>query len=1388
MQFLTRLTKWIFRFAAYLVVTMIALLLAAILLGGFTSLGGRIASEWLATLVSSPDRTVTISDPGALLSGELRIDTITISDTKGTYAEIRGLEIDWSPSALLSGSFDAERVSAAAVDINRRPVPTKHKAPASESGFKLPVRVNIGSLRLPRISLANDVVDRQVTFSLTGAIRADEQEIVANLNAQRSDLPEARIAADLLFAPAGDRLRLKAEIREPKGGIVAGMLRLADAPALDITIDGDGPLSDWRGELTADVDGRRTVSVLAAHQLLPESTRHISLKGSGRFDAILPPIFRTPFSGLTEIDIAANIGPSGRIDIGAGKITTGNLLLSASGQFDPAGDNNLKASLASVSGPIHLGWTSGEDQVKAAITGVTVAVTGPAAAAQIDMEAVLQSFKTTQGELGGITVSARSSAFDLASRTGTLDTTVSISASRLTDPTLDRTLRAPMTIKAPVAVMADTITFDGTTIESASIGGKLDGTYSPGDRTLSSRFQLFAVPDVLPAAVAGKFTGTIGFSGDLTYAQPRDITLDNLVVTSDTLDATGNLSLDAEDRLSMQLEGRLADIGRILPNTSGSAGFSLSAAGPLNKLRGQAVLKTDEATVVGRPIENLVMELDGTADRQAPQATVKVSGSLDGQPISGNAELVSANGNTGIPALSIEVGPNHLTGSISLSSELAPAGELSFDFPDIGLLAALGGQRAGGDLKGKLTLKDRGGRMAADIVASGTGLNRDNMVVTTPDIRLSVTDVIAFTAEGTIRAQSVAAGSNRLENPVLAFARAGTRTEFSLDARYDGAPLAAEGDIAETTEGLGISLKSLSVSPRGIALKLAESASILITGGKAVIRSAAIAADGGMITLDGSAGGTLDLSVDLRNLPAALASTFAPGLSPEGTISGKVIVAGTASAPVASYTLGWTNAAVAQTRSVGLNAFNVSAEGKFATDSLTIDTRMTGADGAVLTGGGSLALSGDKVIAMRFQGNLPFGILSGLLSRQGLLMEGAADVGIAVSGTLGKPSISGKLETQGARLVDVRRNMAIEGLAASLALDGNRATVSGLTGKLASGGTISGTGSIHILTAGMPADIAIKLSDAVYIDGTLFHTTASGTLALRGPLLTAPILSGAIELTKTSITVPEKLPASLAELNIRHKNAPADVRAQMTTLTRTESHGTMSTVALDLKVSSPSRVYVRGRGIDAELGGALTIRGTSANPEVSGAFTMRRGRLTILTKRMEFTSGTITFGGGLIPLLDLVATTTSGSTTITVTLSGFADNPQVAFSSSPALPQDEILAQLIFGQSMSRLSALQIAQLADAASQLAGGKTSLFGTLRNAVGIDDLDITTDEKGQAQFSAGKYLNDRTYLELEQGVDGKGRAIINLDIGRGVKLKGEAGGDGSGGAGIFYEKEY
>ena len=428
---------------------------------------------------------------------------------------------------------------------------------------------------------------------------------------------------------------------------------------------------------------------------------------------------------------------------------------------------------------------------------------------------------------------------------------------------------------------------------------------------------------------------------------------------------------------------------------------------------------------------------------------------------------------------------------------------------------------------------------------------------------------------------------------------------------------------------------------------------------------------------------------------------------------------------------------------------------------------------------------------MRFSGTLPFSLLAARLAEEGFILTGNAAVELSLSGVATAPVIAGTVSTSGARLVDVRRNLAVNDIAARVSLDGNQATVQQMTGMLASGGRISASGTVGVAPgSNYPANLAVQLGDITYVNGTLVTADVAGDLTVTGPLLSAPVVGGALRVSTAGITIPEKLPASLSEIDIQHRNAPRDVTA-MNRQVHKDAGGDSagSGIGLDLTIDAPSRIFARGRGINAELGGNLTIRGTSANPAVSGAFTLRRGRLEILARRLEFSRGTIGFGGGLVPALDLMANTTAGSTEISVTIAGLASNPTVNFASSPALPQDEILAQLIFNRSMSKLSAVQIAQLAAAVSQLSGGRSgSLLEGLRSQLGVDDLDITTDSEGRAQLSVGKYLNDRTYIELKQDPEsGGGKAVINLEVGRDVKLRGEAG-SGGGAAGIFYEREY
>lgn len=1387
MQLLKRLIKHALRIVALVFGGALFVGVAIFLIAGFTAAGGNFVARQVAAVLSTPDRRITIENAGPLLGGELRVGAIALADTEGRYAEIRDLAMDWSPLDLLGGRLTASRFAAASVRIDRPPVTTAVPAETDGSGFSLPVELDIGAIDLPRVELGAALATRDMLLSVTGAGQAVSERIAAQIAIKRADAPEAGVTADLVYAPADNRLRLTGELNEPQGGMVAGLLKLPGAPALRIGVDGDGQLNDWKGTVTADVGGQPTLAVEATHRLAA-GLRSITARGGGRFDALLPPTVRSLFDGETLIDLAASIDRNGAVTIETGNVATAALDLAASGRYDPKGNNDLKARLVAKTGPLPISWKSGENTTSAAIESLSLAISGPARSAALDLKARLATLAHPQGELSGVNVAVASNTFDLSTRTGPLAATIAVAGGALANPELDRIVKAPLTVKAPLSIASDSLAFDGATIESPTIGGTASGRYGLETKALETTFELFAVPAVLPDSLAAKFEGMIGLSGKLDYALPRQIALSNLKITTGLGDVTGSANLAADDTLVADLKGHIVKLEALAANISGSADFALTATGPLDALAAKLFLRSENAVAAGRKLEDLSVEIAGTADRTAPKGTLRMSGKLDGQPIEGTAELVAEGGRSAIPALTIAVGTNRIEGALAFSPAFLPSGKLTFDLPEVGLLAALAGQTAAGDLKGDILLTESDGRLSADVKASGSALTRDTLSVIEPKIGLSISDLARFSAEGTITASAVSVGNNRVEALKLGFTREGSNTAFSLDGRYDGAPLVARGRLEQDAGAMRIALDQLSAAPRRIPLKLAKPAAVRVANGKVDVETATITAGSGTVDIKGGAGETLDLVATLRNLPASLASAVAPSIAPEGAISGDITIKGTPAAPVVTYNLDWANAAAAPTRSAGLEAFSITAKGDFRDGRLSLDGRASGQSGLALSGGGTLALSGDRPIAMKFSGNLPFAALNGLLGRQGFVLEGKANADVTLSGGLGKPQITGTVRTAGARLIDVRRNLAIEELTATVTLEGNRASVTGLAGKLASGGRISGGGTIDILSPGMPADIAITLDKAVYVDGTMVASTADGQLTLKGPLLSAPVLAGTVNLSKTAITIPERLPTSLSELDIKHRNAPGKVQTQMARITKTERHGSQSTIGLDLTVSSPTQIFVRGRGIDAELGGTVSVTGNAQSPNVAGAFQLRRGRLSVLTKRMQFTSGTITFGGGLIPILDMEATTTSGSATITITISGFANDPTVSFSSSPALPQDEILAQLIFGQSMSRLSALQIAQLADAAAQLAGGRsTSLFEALRSTLGVDDLDISTDETGQAKVSAGKYLNDRTYIELQQGGTGQTKAVINLDIGRGVKLKGEAGAEGAGG-GIFYEKEY
>ena len=201
------------------------------------------------------------------------------------------------------------------------------------------------------------------------------------------------------------------------------------------------------------------------------------------------------------------------------------------------------------------------------------------------------------------------------------------------------------------------------------------------------------------------------------------------------------------------------------------------------------------------------------------------------------------------------------------------------------------------------------------------------------------------------------------------------------------------------------------------------------------------------------------------------------------------------------------------------------------------------------------------------------------------------------------------------------------------------------------------------------------------------------------------------------------------------------------------------------------------------------LTGPVVNIQPVGAFELIRGRLSILGQRITFDEGTVTLVGDLDPFLNFVARSSGRDITVFITVSGRVSDLKVEFSSQPELPQDEVLARLIFNRGLNELSPFQIAQLAAAAAELAGGSdTSLVGNLRAATGLDDLDVVTDSEGNAALRAGRYITDNVYLGVEAGAKGTTKGTINLDITENLKARGGVGSDGDSSLGVFYERDY
>ncbi len=172
------------------------------------------------------------------------------------------------------------------------------------------------------------------------------------------------------------------------------------------------------------------------------------------------------------------------------------------------------------------------------------------------------------------------------------------------------------------------------------------------------------------------------------------------------------------------------------------------------------------------------------------------------------------------------------------------------------------------------------------------------------------------------------------------------------------------------------------------------------------------------------------------------------------------------------------------------------------------------------------------------------------------------------------------------KLVGVRLQARLQNSnAAQLSLDGN----------LASGGSVSARGSVG-LTTGFPAQIDMKLQSAKYTDGETFSTSVDGTLTITGKLTDGALLTGNLALGKTAITIPETLAAQSKLVDVEHVGQSAKTGLTLARIERikrkSKSAVGSSALRMDVSIVAANQIFLRGRGLDAELAGRVRLVGT----------------------------------------------------------------------------------------------------------------------------------------------------------------------------------------------------
>ena len=375
--------------------------------------------------------------------------------------------------------------------------------------------------------------------------------------------------------------------------------------------------------------------------------------------------------------------------------------------------------------------------------------------------------------------------------------------------------------------------------------------------------------------------------------------------------------------------------------------------------------------------------------------------------------------------------------------------------------------------------------------------------------------------------------------------------------------------------------------------------------------------------------------------------------------------------------------------------------------------------------------------------------LWGLFGPEGQVLRGKLDGDVRVSGTLNRPLMTGGFSMAEGGYEHGETGLRLQNITARAEFNERSARITEFSADDGQAGSLTGDGNID-WEEGLDGGFEFTATSLRVLGRDDRNAVVSGTGAVTMGE-DAIRVRGDFDVAQARFSIEQPASATIPILpQIRRINFPN----QEDEVRTAERSPWRRPLQLDIRVDADRRIAVVGRGLDTEWSADIHVLGSVAEPRINGTATLVRGDLSLAGRRFAFDTGTVRFDGPIRNArIDISAQRSTRDIEARVRMTGSPAEPEFDLESTPSLPQDEILARVLFGRSAAQLTAFETAQLAIGLAQLAGGQAAFnpVALLRDATGLDRINFA-EVDGVATVSAGKYLTENVFMQVGTGTEG------------------------------------